>query len=117
MVHSGIEGPTRPNPRTSLRAQRKRRREPWNLPRVPAKTAHPDGLDWDHFRDLYRPDSNRHDFEAIVAYGDYRSTLRRQPGSEAAPMKEPIPTDAGSLGEWDDEGGALPDPSRMGSER
>jgi hypothetical protein len=101
----------------SLRARRKRRRESWNLPRTSAKTAHPDGLDWDHFRDLYYPDSRRHNFEAIVAYGDYRSTSRQHSGSEAAPLKEAVWTDAESLGEWEDEGGALRDRSRGSRER
>jgi hypothetical protein len=117
MVHSLIEGPARPTTQTSLRAHRKRRRDAWNLPRISAKTAHPDGLDWDHFRDLYYPDSRRHNLEAIVAYGDYRRTSRPQAGSEAAPLKDAISADTDSLGEWEDEGGASRDPSRGGRDR
>jgi hypothetical protein len=53
-----------------------RDREAWNLPRAPAKTVsrgtHRDGLDWNGFRDLYYPDTRRHDLGAIVAYGAYR---------------------------------------------
>jgi len=117
MVHTSTEGPSRPATQTSLRAHRTRRREAWNLPRVSATTAHPDGLDWDHFRDLYYPDSRRHNFEAIIAYGDYRSTSRRRSGSEAAPLTEAVSADAESLGEWEDEGGASPDPARGSRER
>lgn len=108
-MDSRIEGPTRPTTQASLRGHRKRRRESWNLPRTPARTSHPDGLDWDRFRDLYYPDSRRHNFEAIVAQGDYRGTSRRQSGSEAAPLKEAVSTDAESLGEWENEGGVSPD--------
>lgn len=57
-----------------------RDREAWNLPRVPAETVSRgtpgDGLDWNGFRDLYHPDSRRHDLEAIVAYGAYRRHSR-----------------------------------------
>jgi hypothetical protein len=117
MVHSSIEGPTRPTMQTSLRAQRKRRRKAWNLPEVPAKTAHPDGLDWDRFRDLYHPKSRRHNLEAIVAYGAYKRAPRPHRGSEAAPLTEAVSADAESLGEWEDEGGASRDPSTRRHER
>lgn len=57
-----------------------RDREAWNLPIAPAETAsrgtHPDGLDWNGFRDLYYPQSRRHNLEAIVAYGSYRRSLQ-----------------------------------------
>ena len=117
MVQSSIEGPTRPTTQTSLRPHRNWRRQAWDLRRISSETADSDGLDWDHFRDLYYPDSRRHDFEAIVAYGEHKRTARLYAGSEAAPAKNPIPTDAGPLGEWEDEGGALPDPSRGSRER
>jgi hypothetical protein len=74
-----------------------------------SKTAASDGLDWDHFRDLYYPDSRRHNFEAIVAYAEFKRTAGYDAGSEAAPVKDPISTDAEPLGDWEDEGGALPD--------
>jgi hypothetical protein len=55
-----------------------RDREAWDLPRVPvtaaARGAGQRGLDWEGFRDLYYPDSRRHDFEAVVAYGAYRKS-------------------------------------------
>ena len=55
-----------------------RDREAWNLPRAPVGTTarglQHRGLDWEGFRDLYYPDSRRHDFEAIVAYGAYRKS-------------------------------------------
>ena len=116
-MHSSIEGPTRPTTQMSLRAHRKRRREAWNLRRVSSEAADSDGLDWDHFRDLWYPDSRRHNFEAIVAYGEYKRTAGRDAGSEAATLKDAISTDAESLGGWEDEGGALPDPSGGSRER
>jgi hypothetical protein len=116
MAHSSIEGPTRPTTQTSLRTHQQGRRDAWNL-RLPARTAHPDGLDWDHFRDLYYPDTRRHNLEAIVAYGDYTSTARRQSRGEAAPLKEAVSTVAESLGEWENEGGVSPDRSRASRER
>ena len=71
---------------------------------------HRDGLDWDNFRDLYYPDSRRHDFEAIVAYGAYkRSTHAGSPANEATHFNgEASSTEAPSLDEWEDEGGATP---------
>jgi len=110
MVHSSSERPTRPTTRTSVRADRKRRRKAWNLQRISAKTAHPDGLDWDQFRDLYRPDSRRHDFEAIVAYGEYKRSTHAglAGGNEAPTLIKGDATEAPSLDEWADEGGATP---------
>ena len=91
----------------------KRDREAWNLPRASVETvsvgAYRDGLDWDGFRDLYYPDSRRHNLKAIVAYGACRSPLLagRQPASGAAHLKgDVISTDALSLDEWEGEGGA-----------
>ena len=90
---------------------RERDREAWNLPRAPVKTvaegAYRDGLDWDGFRDLYYPDSRRHDLEAIVAYGAYRTSPGSQPASGAVhPKGRAISTEALSVDEWEDEGGA-----------
>ena len=70
-----------------------RDREAWNLPRAPEETAsqgtHPDGLDWNGFRDLYYPESRRHNLEAIVAYGSYRkSLLAAQPSERGSPSDE-----------------------------
>ena len=117
MVHSSIERPTRPTMQTSPTARRKRGRDAWNLPQIPANTAHPDGLDWDHFRDLYHPDSRRHDLDAIVAYGDYKRTSRPHAGSEALPLNDVVSADADALREWEDEGGPSRDPSRGERER
>ena len=69
-----------------------RDREAWNLPRAPVEAVSPgvhrDGLDWDGFRDLYYPDSRRHDFKAIVAYGAYkRSTLVGPTAGERSDLK------------------------------
>ena len=55
-----------------------RDRKAWNLPRAPvgggARGASQCGLDWEGFRDLYYPDTRRHDFEAVVAYSAYRKS-------------------------------------------
>jgi hypothetical protein len=66
-----------------------RDRETWNLPRARGETAsratHRNGLDWNGFRDLYYPDSRRHDLAAIVAYGAYREALlAAQPGERTS---------------------------------
>jgi hypothetical protein len=69
--------------------------------------AHRDELDWDGFRDLYYPDSRRHDLKAIVAYGSYKkSPPAGQPASEAHLKDAAMATEAVTLGEWEDEGGA-----------
>jgi hypothetical protein len=70
--------------------------------------AHRDELDWDGFRDLYYPDSRRHDLKAIVAYGSYKKSppAGPQPASEAHPKDAAVATEAVTLGEWEDEGGA-----------
>jgi hypothetical protein len=87
-----------------------RDRVAWNLPRDPVGiVSHGrDGLDWSSFRDLYYPDSRRHNLEAIVAYGAYkRSPHAGSPANEAtSPSADPISTDVVSLDGWEDEGGA-----------
>jgi hypothetical protein len=114
MVQSLTERPTEAAAHAALRADHlERDREAWNLPRASVETvsfgAHRDRLDWDGFRDLYYPDSRRHNLNAIVAYGAYKRSPRAgpQPASEAAHLT----TDAGSIEalpveEWEDEGGA-----------
>ena len=94
-----------------------RNREAWNLPRAVrtrASGTHRDGLNWAEFRERYYPRSRRHNFEAIIAYGDYRRTLRSQ---SATPRNHVISADAESLGGWEDEGGASSDPSSAGRKR
>jgi len=66
-----------------------RDQEAWNLPRSPADAAASgdrDELDWDGFIAAYFPASRRHDLEAIVAYGAYKSTraIAGQPARQAA---------------------------------
>ena len=114
MVHSGTKGPTRPTTQTSLRAHRKPRGNALNRPQIPATKAHFE-LDWDHFRDLYYPDTRRHNLEAIVAYGDYTRTLRPHAGSDSVLFNDVVSADADSLGAWEDEGGWSRDPSIGGA--
>ena len=75
-----------------------RDREAWNLPRASVGTlaheAYRDELDWDGFRDLYYPDSRRHDLKAIVAYSAYKTSLLADPQR--------------ALGAWEGEGGTAP---------
>jgi hypothetical protein len=98
--------------------RQERNREAWNLPRAVrtrASGTHRDGLNWAEFKERYYPRSRRHNFEAIVAYGEYRSTLRSQ---SATPRNHVISEAAESLGGWEDEGGATsPDRSRASRER
>ena len=80
-----------------------RDREAWNLPRASVRTAqqvrYRDGLDWDSFRDLYYRSTHRHDFEAIVAYGNYKR-------SPEASLPDANSSDAPSLAAWEAEGGS-----------
>ncbi len=91
-----------------------RDREAWNLPRAPVDSvvhgAYRDRLDWNGFRDLYYPDSRRHNLEAIVAYGSYKGSPHAgSPANEATHIKgDASSTEAPSLDEWEDEGGATP---------
>jgi hypothetical protein len=95
----------------TLRADRELDRVAWNLPPDPVSAAHGtyrDGLDWAGFRDLYYPESRRHNFAAIVAYGDYKSTSISgpQPAGEAAGTKgDATSAESLSLQDWEDEGG------------
>jgi hypothetical protein len=89
-----------------------RDREAWNLPRASTEAVPQepdrDRLDWDGFRDLYYPDSRRHNLKAIVAYGEYRRPplAGRRPAGEAGRAKgDAISTEALSLEGWEDEGG------------
>jgi hypothetical protein len=113
MVKSLTEGPTEASGQAVLGADhQERNRQAWNLPRAKKTVSygtHRDGLDWDDFRGLYYPNSRRHNFEAIVAYGAYKRSPQAgaQSVSEAARLHGgPISTEAASLGEWEDEGGA-----------
>ena len=103
MVHSRMEGPIGPTTQTSLRKHRKQRREAWNLEQISSETAGSDGLDWDHFRDLYYPESRRHYFPAIVAFGEYKRTARLPARSEVAALNDPISAGAQPPDEREDE--------------
>ena len=58
----------------------------WNLPRAPqgaiTREPHRHQLGWDEFVAAHFPRSRRHNLEAIVAYGAYRSLDR--PATESA---------------------------------
>ena len=64
-----------------------RDRVAWNLPRAPqgaiAREPHRDQLGWEEFVAARFPRSRRHNLEAIVAYGAYRSLARRARESAA----------------------------------
>lgn len=73
-----------------------RERVAWNLPQPVAPAPHVapvaeptaeaasarQRLDWQSYLALYFPGRRRHDFEALAAYGEYRST--GEPGDEDA---------------------------------
>ena len=110
MVHSRIEQPPEATTQTSPRTNRKQRGTGTS-----ATSDRPDGLAWDQFRDLYYPNSRRHNLSAIVAYGEYKRTPHLQAVSEAGLPAHAVTADAeSSLGEWEDEGGALRYPSGGG---
>ena len=69
----------------------------------------PSGLDWQAFSAAYFPGTRRHNLRAIVAYGAYRrsSPAYGRDASEAARFEvHAIPSEAGSVATWEDEGGA-----------
>jgi hypothetical protein len=106
-----VKWPT--NRHTKAAAVRELDRKAWNLPQASVRTAsrssHRDGLAWGSFRDLYYPASRRHNFEAIVAYGDYkRSPQASSPATEVHLKGDANSTDAPSREEWEAEGGTTP---------
>ena len=114
MVKTLIERPTEAASRAAVDADHQERdRKAWNLPRASVRTAprrrHPDGLDWDSFRDLYYPASRRHNLTAIVEYGAYKkgsSFAGQPPASKAAHLKaDSTSAKPLSLQHWEDEGG------------
>jgi hypothetical protein len=112
MVQSLTERTTEAVAQAALDADhQERNREAWNLPRAAQTVSHwthRDGLDWHEFRGLHYPNSRRHNFEAIVAYGMYKRSRRaRAQPSEGAHLKlGPLSTEPVSLDEWESEGGA-----------
>jgi hypothetical protein len=100
-----MERPIGPTTQTSLGNHRRQRTEAWNLEQISSETAGSDGLDWDHFRDLYYPESRRHYFPAIVAFGEYKRTARHA-RSEVAALNDPISAGGQPPDEPDEERGA-----------
>jgi hypothetical protein len=68
----------------------------------------PSGLDWQRFSAAYFPGSRRHNLKAIVAYSEYRRSLagEQQAGAAARSKPEAISSDAMSVDDSEDEGGA-----------
>lgn len=115
-----------------------RDRVAWNLPRPSATTAHApptrvgrgrlaavpaldvddiaqdatveDDLDWQGFLSRYYPGRRRHDFEALTAYGVYRSPggVDVRSAGEVARLGEPVlvAPESTATESWEDEGGA-----------
>jgi hypothetical protein len=67
-------------------------------------------LDWQGFLSRYYPGRRRHDFEALTAYGVYRSSggVDVRPAGEVARLgeSEPVPPESTATDSWEDEGGA-----------
>jgi hypothetical protein len=67
-------------------------------------------LDWQAFLSRYYPGRRRHDFEALTAYGVYRSSGGvdgRSAGEVARPGEtEPASPESTATDSWEDEGGA-----------
>jgi hypothetical protein len=67
-------------------------------------------LDWQGFRSRYYPGGRRHDFEALIAYGVYRSSggVDVRPAGEVARLRGPVlvPPASTATDSWEDEGGA-----------
>ena len=112
MVQSLSERPTEAATEAALDAdQQGHSREAWKLPlavQTDSYRPHRDGLNWDEFRDLYYPNSRRHNFEAIVAYGAYKQSPRAgaEPSEGANLRGRPSSTEAVSIDEWEGEGAA-----------
>jgi hypothetical protein len=82
----------------------------WNVPRqTPVATAarsvtqgtREEELDWKSFVATYFPGVRRHNFNAIIAYSDYRRALRVSPRSASEPDAE-----APWIEDWENEGGS-----------
>ncbi len=105
MMVQSLTEPRTEAAQAARKADRELDRVAWNLPRNPPEIvshgAHGGGLDWDSFRDLYYPDTRRHDLGAIVAYGAHRRSNPAGPQSSS----DPVSTGAPSIEEWEDEGG------------
>jgi hypothetical protein len=67
-------------------------------------------LDWQDFLSRYYPGRRRHDFEALTAYGVYRSSggVDGRSAGEVARLRETEPASPESTAteSWEDEGGA-----------
>lgn len=58
----------------------------------------PVGLDWKAYSERCFPGGKRHDFDAVVAYFDYKGSGTRPPGSREFSEAEQA---------WEDEGGSV----------
>ena len=81
MAQSLETSPTPVRRGSSTAANWERDQKAWNLPRpMPVDTVSPgtaaEGLDWENFVATYFPRSRRHNLEALVAYSDYKRSVR-----------------------------------------
>jgi hypothetical protein len=67
-----------------------------------------DGLDWQGFLSRYFPGRQRHDLEALTAYGAYRSSrvVDERLADDIARLEEPGSVGSTAVDAWEDEGGA-----------
>jgi hypothetical protein len=67
-------------------------------------------LDWQGFRTRYYPGRRRHDFEALTAYGVYRSSggVDVRSAGKVARVRElvAVAPESSETDSWEDEGGA-----------
>ena len=86
---------------------------PSRTAREPAADA-PDGHDWQSFSARYFPGRRRHNFEALTAYGTYRTNAHGslEPQSRertypkpSAPGEDAAALAAGAMQAWEGEGG------------
>ena len=80
-----------------------------HLAAVPALDVDVD-LDWEGFLSRYYPGRRRHDFEALTAYGVYRSSggVAVPPAGELVRLgeSETVSPESTETDSWEDEGGA-----------
>ena len=65
-------------------------------------------LEWSGFLTRFFPNRRRHDFEALAAFEDYRSTLGRAAWPQRSATRSALAASpSGALVDWEAEGGSL----------